>query len=260
MPDGVIPSSPYPVLQEARKPSRYVDGPYIASRPAYQMFAEQARTGASIGDLIAADKRAQAKSDGRPDPVKEMPENRQFWFHDGEMEPIPDWPNASNPAKLPPAAPPPAVPPVAAPSIPGPSAAAPSVAAPSVAAPSAAPAPAPSIAPPAPVPPADAAPPPTAGVASRRPSAATARTSAATAPLDLPPAPVAGRAPSAAARPSPVLPSADAATRAPARRQAASPRPSAVQQQLASASYPRPTHQDRVAQRAAARHGDTLAL
>ena len=65
MPDGVIPASPYSVLQDSRKPSRYIDGPYIASRPAYQMFAEQARTGASISDIIAADQRSQAKADGR---------------------------------------------------------------------------------------------------------------------------------------------------------------------------------------------------
>jgi hypothetical protein len=107
MPDGVIPPSPYSVLSDSRKPSRYIDGPYIASRPAYQMFAEQAKTGASIGDMIAADARSQAKVEGRPDPVKEMPENRHFWFHDGEMEPIPEWPNANDkPAPAPLSAPP----------------------------------------------------------------------------------------------------------------------------------------------------------
>src|ERR687885_2976176 len=107
MPDGVIPPSPYPFLQDSRKPTRYIDGPYIASRPAYQIFAEQARSGASIGDMIAADQRAQAKADGRPDPVEELPENRHFWFHDGEMEPIPEWPNATERTKPPAAATPP---------------------------------------------------------------------------------------------------------------------------------------------------------
>ncbi|HEY3111744.1 MAG TPA: hypothetical protein VGL23_23510, partial [Chloroflexota bacterium] len=198
----------------SRKPTRYIDGPYIASRPAYQIFADQARTGASIGDLIAADMRAQAKADGRQDPVKEMPENRHFWFHDGEMEPIPAWPNAN--------------------SLPGAPAA-------PLTAPPLAPAAAPALpAAPAPTAPArsDPAPAATASVASagsRRPAG-----SAESLP-EPPPAPVRGHSPAAG-------------------RATGTARTSAIKQQLAAASYPRPSRQERIAQRAAARRGDPRAV
>jgi hypothetical protein len=239
MPDGVIPPSPYPVLQDSRKPTRYIDGPYIASRPAYQIFADQARTGASISDMIAADMRAQAKAEGRPDPVKEMPENRHFWFHDGEMEPIPEWPNAHNPPKAP--APPLTAPPLAP------------AAAPALPAAPAASAPAPSV----------ASPTATAGVASassRRP--ATTAAPGPVAPVESlpepPPAPVLGRGPAPTAQPAHA--EAPAAGRPAASRPAGSARTSAIKQQLAAASYPRSSRHERIAQRAAARHGDPRAV
>lgn len=98
MTPGVIPPSPYPVLQETRKPARTIDGPYIASKPAYKLFAEQAKSGGHISDIIAKDMQAQAKAEGRPDPVKEFPENRHLWWIvDGVVEQLPQWRNANDP-------------------------------------------------------------------------------------------------------------------------------------------------------------------
>jgi hypothetical protein len=92
-----IPPSPYPVHPGGNKPAREIWGPYIASKPAYQIFADMAQKGMSISDFIAQDQQAQAKAEGRPDPVKELPENRKYWFHDGEMEILPHWPNPNDP-------------------------------------------------------------------------------------------------------------------------------------------------------------------
>jgi hypothetical protein len=77
-----IPPSPYPVLRDPIPAKRTIAGPWIASKPAYQMFAEMA-AGKSLSDIIAEDQRAQAKAEGRPDPVEEHPENAHFWVQGG---------------------------------------------------------------------------------------------------------------------------------------------------------------------------------
>jgi hypothetical protein len=74
-----IPPSPYPVLKDSTPPQRILMGPYFASRPAYQMLRE----GRPISDLIAEDMAAQAKAEGRPNPVIELPENAHYYVGGG---------------------------------------------------------------------------------------------------------------------------------------------------------------------------------
>jgi hypothetical protein len=120
MPEA-IPPSPYPVLGMyggGPPPRKTLDGPYIASRPAYQMFAGMAETGQSIHDVIDADHAGSANRTPF-DPVKAYASSG-YWFHDGEMEMLPNWPNPNNQAKPTQAAaaepaPGPALPPVSAP-------------------------------------------------------------------------------------------------------------------------------------------------
>lgn len=99
-----IPPSLYPVLRDPMPAKRTIVGPWIASKPAYQMFAEMA-AGKSLSDIIADDQRAQAKAEGRPDPVFEHPENAKFWAQGGGSgdHDTTDSPPASTPGTAPPA-------------------------------------------------------------------------------------------------------------------------------------------------------------
>lgn len=222
MTPGVIPPSPYPVLQETRKPARTIDGPYIASKPAYMLFAEQAKSGGHISDIIAKDMQAQAKAEGRPDPVKEFPENRHLWWIiDGVVEQLPQWKNANDPpvgaapapeapAQLPVPGPAPAAAPVAPPVIAPPLRAGPTIPPPSL---------------------------PTNDVATGTNVAARSNTTG---------VPSAESAYGAAATTS-----RTAAAKKPAARQV-----SAVQQQMAQSVYSKPSKSARLAQRAAIRAAD----